>query len=349
MLRSGDPQPASFSRAPAEGWSRSLEPPDRATGRNPRSGAVARGAEVGEEALEGGGERGREFKPRAGDRVSEAQGGGVKREAVEVPHKAAKLGILKSPCDATAAVGFIADHGEAEVGEVDANLMGPPRAEPGFKEGEAVKGFQHCEVGDGSFPLPNRSHRHAEAVARVASDRGFDHPLTVRKPAVDESEILSLDAPRFELSREGPMGPVRFRDNQEARGPPIKTMHNPGTSDSADARKVRAMVEKRVNQSSGRVTRPGVDHEASRLHDNQQVLVFINHIERDRFGAEIEGDGGRDSESDHLAGPEGPAGLWPEAGHLDFTGSDQGLKATPGEVRTPTGKEAIDPEPGLLA
>ncbi len=50
-----------------------------------------------------------------------------------------------------------------------------------------------------------------------------------------------------------------------------------------------------MNQSPGRVTRPGVDHEASRLHDNQEVLVFINHIERDRFGTEIEGDGGRDS------------------------------------------------------
>ena len=50
-----------------------------------------------------------------------------------------------------------------------------------------------------------------------------------------------------------------------------------------------------MNQGSGRVTRPGVDHEASRLHDDQQVLVFIDHIERDRFGAEIERDGGRDS------------------------------------------------------
>ena len=125
------------------------------------------------------------------------------------------------------------------------------------------------------------------------------------------------------------MSLIGLGDNKQARGPSVKTMDDPGAPDTANPRKGLTVVEQRMDQRPGRVPRAGVDHQAGRLVNHEKVLVLIDHIERDGFGGEIEGDGRRDAKADHLAGPEKTTGLRFEPGHLDFACGDQGLKTTP--------------------
>ncbi len=144
------------------------------------------------------------------------------------------------------------------------------------------------------------------------------------------------------------MGLVGLGDNEQARGPSVKTMDDPGAPDAANPRKGRTVVEQRMHQCPGRVARAGVDHQAGRLVNHEKVLVLKDDIERDGFGDEIQRDGGRDSQGDHLARFEWATGLRFEPGHLDFARGDQGLKTAARKIGTTKGEEAIEAKPGLL-
>ena len=58
----------------------------------------------------------------------------------------------------------------------------------------------------------------------------------------------------------------------------------PGRANAADAGKaVTAMIDKGVNERAGPVAGGGMDDHAGGLVDDNNVCVFVNHIERDRF------------------------------------------------------------------
>ncbi len=172
-------------------------------GRGERRGlclvATARLTQIGEESLERRREGNREFKSRVGDRVSEAEGPGVKGQSAKISNKVAKLRDLDGPSGPTASIGLITDYRDAQVGQMDPDLVGPSSLEASFEVGEAFERLQHGKVGDRRLPLPGGADGHAEAVSRVTSDRGFDHPLSVRESAMNQGVIASLDAPHLKL------------------------------------------------------------------------------------------------------------------------------------------------------
>ena len=69
----------------------------------------------------------------------------------------------------------------------------------------------------------------------------------------------------------------------------------PGPLDAADARKaVAAMMDQRVDQRAGPVAGAGMDDEPGRLVDDDELVVLVEDVERDRLAL-------------RLAGPPAPA------------------------------------------
>ena len=72
-------------------------------------------------------------------------------------------------------------------------------------------------------------------------------------------------------------------------------MDDAGLENSSDSRPVRGVSQESVHQGSVGIPYPGMHHQASLLVDDHNVLVFIDHIQRDGFVRKWIGGGeGRD-------------------------------------------------------
>ena len=75
----------------------------------------------------------------------------------------------------------------------------------------------------------------------------------------------------------------------------------PGPHHAADPGQARAaMGDERVDQRPGVVAGGGVDDEPRRLVDDDQVVVLVDHVERDRFPCRLGGLGRRHVDDDRF-------------------------------------------------
>src|SRR5262245_35055606 len=108
--------------------------------------------------------------------MPELQHGGMQSLPLEVPQRGRLGGVARlSPIDR------IADHGAADMGQMDAHLMGPAGAQTGANEaGDGRQGRSETPLdpvlGQGR-PAPGAAYGHALAVDRMAADGGLDRPL----------------------------------------------------------------------------------------------------------------------------------------------------------------------------
>src|ERR1700733_12780705 len=155
-----------------------------------------------------------------------------------------RLGAKTGPVDA------VSDHGMADRGQMDADLMRAAGLEPaGEQAGHGLAPSVARSVGSAKalahLPMGNRlarafAHRHAVAGARVTADRPVDAAARALRRAPDEGEIAALErstvaAVAGELRRERPVRAIVLRYHHEAGRIFVEPVHDAGPALAADA------------------------------------------------------------------------------------------------------------------
>ena len=117
----------------------------------------------------------------------------------------------------------------------------------------------------------------------------------------------------------------------------------PGALLAADAGEGGAMGEQGVDERMARVAGGGVDDEAGRLVEDEEIGVLEKDVEGDVLGLEEGGLGGGLGEGDERAGAELFAGFGRFSGERDVALLDEGLEAGAGEVGYFFCEEPVEP------
>ena len=138
-------------------------------------------------------------------------------------------------------------------------------------------------------------HRHALAVKRTASDLAFDHAIAQRAGCPTPRRDRRARWCDWRIAWPGLPSPAR-----SWRRPEAPTCPCPGdarcraaASPPMPIRLVAAMGDQGIDQGAVGIARRGMHHQARWLVDDDQVLVLINHIERNILAARHGGNGRR--------------------------------------------------------
>ena len=139
------------------------------------------------------------------------------------------------------------------------------------------------------------------------------------------------------------MGGVVFRDENHAGGFFVQAVHDAGTQRIGGLRERLAAAEERVDERAGDCARASVHDHAGGFVDGDDVVVFVEDLERNRFGFGTDGRAFGDFESDFFAAAKVQrAFLGGVAIDLDEAGCDQFLDASAAELRALGGDETIE-------
>lgn len=245
------------------------------------------------------------------------------------------------------AIDRIAEQRMADMSHMDAHLMRTPGLEPTLDEGSTVQPLQRAIVGDGMLTPTLALHRHFLAIGVRATDPRIDSPRRRGGHAADEGKITPVNAVLLELPRQTLMGPVRLGNDEEPGRVLVDAVHDPWPSNAADARKLPGTVMKqRIDECAIRISGGGMDDHASRLVDDDEMLVLVNDDQidllRHRLGRRGLGNGeGKSRFGAHL---ERRIADRRTAGSADMTGEDQRLHALARQLRHKRGKRTIKPD-----
>ena len=128
------------------------------------------------------------------------------------------------------------------------------------------------------------------------------------------------------------MGPVGLRDEEHSGGVPVETVDDPGTELASDAGEVAHVVQERVHQRAGGVAGRRVNHESRGFVDREDVLVLVEHRQRNGLGLDRRRPRLGDVDLDVLAGADHVRSLGRRPRKADGALSDQPLDPGPGEV-----------------
>ncbi len=192
------------------------------------------------------------------------------------------------------AVRRVTDDRQVRRRKVDANLVCPSGDEAAPQEGQAESEPLVLELVERSRRAnPGRQvvgrrpeGFHLLPVPRIAPDREGDLALADLRHSGDEGEVLLLHGALADLAREQLVRPVGLCHEEHARRVAVEPVHDPRPALAPDAREVPDVVEQRVDEGSGRVAGRGMDHEAGRLVDGDQVFVLVEDRERNVLGLE---------------------------------------------------------------
>ena len=142
----------------------------------------------------------------------------------------------------------------------------------------------------------------------VAVERLIDGAVRPLRRAPGQSEIAALE--RFvalamvgELRGQRPMRAVVLRHHHQPGGVLVEPVHDAGPPLAADAGEaVAAMGDQRVDQRAGPMAGGRMDHQIARLVDDDDVVVLIDDLERNRLRRGLGRLGRRHGDDDLVAG-----------------------------------------------
>ncbi len=109
-----------------------------------------------------------------------------------------------------------------------------------------------------------------------------------------------------ELGGERAVGAVGLGHHHQPGGVLVEPVHDAGPLDAADAGEaVAAMGDQRIDQRAGGVAGGRVHHEARRLVDDDELVVLVDDVERDRFALRLRRLRRRQRHADGVAGIDG--------------------------------------------
>ena len=180
---------------------------------------------------------------------------------------------------------------------VDANLMSAAGFEVAVDQrGECggvrrlVKTFQHFVMRNGlvGVLIVRTLDGASGPVASGAAERRVDGADQLARAAPDDRLVGAFQrrgaAVVGELLGQMAMGDIVLSDDHDAGGVLVQPVDDAGSAYAADAGEaVAAMMDQRVDQRARPVAGGGVNHEAGRLGDDDDVVVLVEHIERNVF------------------------------------------------------------------
>lgn len=232
---------------------------------------------------------------------------------------------------------------ESEGAEMHPNLMGPPGEKSHLEPARPPSGGPDHPV-EGARRLASRNHRHAFPVPGITADRRIDFTRAQRRAAKHHGVIGPLHRVDTKLTREPNVGAIRLRHHHDPGNISIETVNDAGPQHPADAGEgAGAVREEGIHECAARVARGRMDHETCRLLDHEEILVFVQHLERDRLGRGAGRTGIREPHLEVLAGSHFGRRLM-DRGPVTPDGAldDQRLQARPRHVLEASGEEAVD-------
>ena len=184
---------------------------------------------------------------------------------------------------------------------------------------------------------------------RMAGDRFVDYACRFARGPAHERQIDFFHGARGELFREIAVGRVVFCDDDSAAGFFVEPMDNPRALFPADAGKVSAMREERVDQRVLLVPRARMHHDPGGLVQHEQIVIFENNVERYLLRLRFDFLNFRLAQFDDIAGADRiarPDGL---AIYLHEPLTNKPLEPGPGKCGQRLGEKAIEPLAGLNA
>jgi hypothetical protein len=217
--------------------------------------------------------------------VIEREPPGVQRLPRELPAPGAIV-LASERTPLTARVHGITDDSVAGMGQVNSNLVGSARDRPTLDPDGAVELLLHTVQRPGH---PTRRHdRHPLPFAWVTADGSVDHALGILGNPVTNREVglFDLAPPKRECQPE--MRSLALGHDQGTGGVLIEPVDDPGPFGASYSGQVVAVAEQRIHESARTMPARRVDDQPRLLVDHQQVAIFVEHVERDRLGLQVE-------------------------------------------------------------
>ena len=248
------------------------------------------------------------------------------------------------------AVGAVAGDGVAEVLQMHADLVGSSGFGSAFDERKISAGEKNAPEGFGGAGAGALAHAHALAVDGMAGDGAGDAAGSGAGASAHDGEIRFAGGPVGELPGQVLVGKFIFRHEDAAAGVLVQSVDDTGAERVTAFADGAAMVEDGVDEGAVPMTNGGMDDEAGGFVEAEEGGVLIQNIERDIFGAGLDGRGlgcGGMGE-DAIAGVDGIGG----AGGLlidgDETGGESFLPAGAADLRVLHGEPTVETRGGSL-
>ncbi|MCW0424878.1 hypothetical protein NB713_002821 [Xanthomonas sacchari] len=203
---------------------------------------------------------------------------GVQRLALEATQfgdqlLAGALGQLQR-----AAVQRVADDGVLQVRHVYADLMGAAGLQAAFQGRMGAEALAQPVVGDGVAAV--LAHRHAQAVARMAVDRRVGGAAGDQGPD-HHRQILPVHVARGQLRHQRGVRLQGPRHHHGAAGVLVQAVHDAG---ARQRRQPRIAVQQGIDQGAAGIAGARVHHQPGRLVQHDDLVVLVQHLQRDVLG-----------------------------------------------------------------
>src|SRR5882762_6237982 len=240
-----------------------------------------------------------QIDPRASTRLRETELRGVQEIAAQGSQRAlADLELRRSTVER------VAHNWMPQRREMHANLVRASGVKLNFCEGCVVDARDSAPIGArfaGVAEHDAAAGDHARAISGVARDGQLDTAAGFFEMAFEERQVglLHLALPKgFAKFR---VRGIVFRYQDDARSAFVETMHDARTKGIAALRQRLSAAKQGVHQRSGGIAGACMHGHAGRLVDGQDVLVFVENIERNGFGFSTQRRARPDFDGDVLA------------------------------------------------
>ena len=239
----------------------------------------------------------------------------------------------------------VAYQGPVFVFHVDADLMraaSPQMAhyECGARGGIAEK---HAVIRDRGTTGGRGDYGHFLTIARIATDVGEDRFRSGCGNVLRDAEVDLFIRATGKLRDEMLVRVVVFRHDQTAGCILVKPMHDAGPLHAADARELAlAMMQKSIHESAVVIADGGMHDHAVLFIDDDDVLIFKQHLQGDCLRRGFCGDGLRNGDADAVTEFHRIAGLRGLVIAKNEMLTDEFLYARTREVRQTAGQPSID-------
>jgi hypothetical protein len=180
-----------------------------------------------------------------------------------------------------APIGSVTDQGIPQERKMDANLVSATGLWKSFDESIGIQAFQCMVFCDGLSAFGDDSHPFP--IAWVATEGRVDDTARRRNDPIRESQVDLLDRPLLELSLEMKTGTLGESDNHQPGSVLVEAVDNPWATLASHSSKLVEACQKGIHEGAGWMAWGRMDHHPSRLVDDNDLVILINDVKRDRF------------------------------------------------------------------